>query len=244
MCFLLSMIISLLHWLLHECSYCCFVLWVQTWTKTMNVYKHHPNLLSSRPLTWTTTCNLSGLTFHLSVNFNNSAQWKKKWKSRGRNSQTIPTMHLSSGSLTQRPTLFRQNLSGDYEMIKSTSQCLAGLIKTMMWWQVNIPRLCVKSEKKPTLMKSQLLYFIVKSNTHKHTFESGKNNESCHWKTPGNELQYVHNNGLYWPKFHPMRRQQATNKSSWSVSIDVPFVLRSSGEKQWHQSTHKQLMAV
>lgn len=168
--FLLSVIISLLHWLLHECSYCCFVQWVQTWNKTMNVYKHHPSLLCTGLLTWTITGNLSGLIFHLSVNFNNSAQWKKKWKSRGWNSQTIPTMHLSSVSLTQRPTLFHQNVSADYEMIKSMSQCVAGLIKTM-WWPLNIPRLCVKSEKKPTLMKSQLLYFIVKSNTHKHTWK-------------------------------------------------------------------------
>lgn len=41
-------------------------------------------------------------------------------------------MHLSSVSLTQRPTLFHQNLSADYEMIKSMSQCVAGLIKTMV----------------------------------------------------------------------------------------------------------------
>lgn len=124
-------------------------------------------------------------------------------------------MHLSSVSLTQRPTLFHQNLSADYEMIKSMSPCVAGLIKTM-WWSLNIPRLCVKSEKKPALMKSQLLYFIVKSNTHTHLLESGKNKiffkKAATGK--GNELQYVHNNGLYWPKFHPMRRQQATNKSS------------------------------
>lgn len=132
--------------------------------------KHHLSLLSTGLLTWTITGNLSGLIFHLSGNFNNSAQWKKKWKSRGWNSQTIPTMHLSSVSLTQRPTLFHQNLSADYEMIKSMSRCVAGLIKTM-WWPLNIPRLCVKSETKPALMKSQLLYFIAKSNTHKHTWK-------------------------------------------------------------------------